>query len=84
MNPVRTKEIAEHNIERLQAVSGFLKWYRISSGFSQQELSESSGIHRNTIVRLESSSPENLTLRTVFEIADALELDVNQIFLEVL
>ena len=77
------KEIQEHNKERLQAVTAFLKWYRINSGYSQLELSEFSEIHRNTIVRYESCIPKNLTLRTVFEVADALELDVNQIFLEI-
>jgi len=78
------KEIQEHNLERLNAVTTFLKWYRINSGLSQQELSEQSDIHRNTILRYESSIPKNMTLLTVFEIADALELDVNQIFLEIL
>lgn len=77
------KEIQQHNKERLKAVTNFLKWYRINSGYSQQELSDYSNIHRNTIVRYESSNPENLTLLTVFEIADAMELDVNQIFLEI-
>ena len=77
------KEIHKHNRERLRAVSGFLKWYRINSGYSQQLLSEYSDVHRNTIVRMESGKPENLTLLTLFEIADALEVDVNQIFLEV-
>jgi transcriptional regulator with XRE-family HTH domain len=67
---------------RLRTVTSFLKWYRINSGLSQQELSENSGIHRNTIVRYESDAPKNLTLLTVFEIADALELDVYQIFQE--
>jgi DNA-binding XRE family transcriptional regulator len=77
------KEIQEHNKERLQAVLAFLKWYRINSGYSQQMLSECSDIHRNTIVRYESCIPKNLTLLTVFEIADAMELDVNQIFQEI-
>ena len=77
------KEIQEHNKERLQAVQSFLKWYRINSGLNQQELSEYSDVHRNTISRYESTIPKNLTLLTVFEIADALELDVNQIFLEI-
>ena len=77
------KEIQQHNKVRLKAVTAFLREYRISNGYSQMELSECSDIHRNTIVRYESSRPENLTLRTVFEVADALELDVNQIFLEI-
>lgn len=77
------KEIQQHNKDRLLAVQSFLKWYRINSGLSQKELSENSGIHRNSIVRYESSIPKNLTLLTLFEIADALELDVNQVFLEI-
>lgn len=77
------KEIQQHNKDRLLAVQSFLKWYRINSGLSQKELSEYSGIHRNTIVRYESDTPQNLTVLTVFEIADALELDVNQIFLQI-
>jgi len=78
------KDIQKHNLERLQAVQSFLKWYRINSGLTQQELSEYSDVHRNTISRYESHSPSNLNLLTVFAIADALELDVKQIFLEIL
>lgn len=83
MSPVKTKEIPEHNKERLQAITAFMKEYRIGNGYSQLEVSDSANISRNTIVRMESSCPENLTLLTVFEICDALELDVNQIFLEI-
>ncbi|MBN2776002.1 MAG: helix-turn-helix transcriptional regulator [Bacteroidales bacterium] len=77
------KEINPNNSDRLQAVTVFLKWYRINSGLTQLELSECSGIHRNTIVRYESCNPENLTLLTVFEIANALDIDINQIFMEI-
>lgn len=77
------KEIQEHNKERLQAITSLLKWYRINSGLTQQELSENSDIHRNTILRYESSIPTNLTLLTVFEITDALELNLNTLFEEI-
>ncbi len=80
---MKPKEIQKHNKERLKVISGFLKWYRINNGISQQELSENSGVHRNTIVRYESNCPRNLTLITIFEIADALEVDINQIFMEI-
>ncbi len=80
---MKTKDIPEHNKERLQAISAFLKEYRIINGYSQLDLSETANLSRNTIVRMESSCAENLTLLTVFETADALELDVNQIFLEI-
>jgi transcriptional regulator with XRE-family HTH domain len=80
---MKPKEIQQHNKARLKAISAFLKEYRILSGYSQQELSECSNISRNTIVRYESSNLNNLTLLTIFEIADALELDINQIFMEI-
>lgn len=76
------KEIEQHNKERLQAVTNFLKWYRINSGLTQQELSQFSNYSRSTIATYETN-PHNLTLLTVFEIADTLELDINQIFLEI-
>lgn len=80
---MKPKEIADHNIERLKEVQSFLRMYRINDGYTQQELSDQSDIHRNTIVRLESNQPQNITLLTIFEIADALEIDINQIFLEI-
>ncbi|MCY1719229.1 helix-turn-helix transcriptional regulator [Prolixibacteraceae bacterium Z1-6] len=80
---MKSKEIQEHNKNRIEAITHFLKWYRINNQFSQQELSEYSGVHRNTIVQYESNCPKNLTLVTIFKIADALELDINQIFMDI-
>lgn len=77
------KQVQQLNKERLLYVTKFLKWYRINSGYSQLELSEYSNIHRNTIVRYESDNPENLTLLTILKIANALELDIKQLFLEI-
>ncbi len=76
------KEIQKHNKERLNTITTFLKWYRINSGISQKELSEYSGVHRNTIVRYESSIPNNLTILTLLEIADALDLSLTEVFTE--
>lgn len=78
---MNTKDI---NKKRLLDIKSFLREHRINNGYSQCEISRAANLSRNTIVRMESSCPENLTLLTVFEIADALELDINQIFLEVL
>lgn len=80
---MKTKEIPEHNKERLQAITAFLKEYRISSGYSQLEVSECANLSRNSLVRMESKRPENLNILTIFAICDALELDVNQVFLEI-
>jgi len=78
-----TIDCQQHNNERLQAVSAFLKEYRIGNGYSQIEISDSANLSRNTIVRMESSCHENITLLTIFKIADAMDLDVNQIFQEI-
>ena len=80
---ISMKDIQEHNLDRLRTVQAFLRWYRINSGYSQQMLSECSEVHRNTIVRYESCIPVNINLLTVFRIADAMQLDVNQIFEEI-
>jgi DNA-binding XRE family transcriptional regulator len=77
---MKTKEIPEHNKDRLQAITAFLREHRINNGYSQSTISDRANLSRNTIVRYESCKAENLTLLTVFEICDALELDVNQVF----
>lgn len=80
---MKTREIPEHNKERLQAITAFLKEYRLSNGYSQLEVSKASNLSRNTVVRMESCDAENTTLFTIFSVCDALMLDVNQVFLEV-
>ena len=77
---MNTKEI---NKKRLLEITAFMKEYRISNGYSQYEISRAANLSRDTIVRMESNCPENLTLLTIFNIADALEVDINQIFLEI-
>jgi len=81
--PQQMKDIQQHNKKRLQAVTSFLKWYRINNGLSQKELSEQSGMHRNTISRLESCNALNCDLLTILQVADAMNLDINQIFQEI-
>ena len=80
---MKKKEVLEKNKKRIQTISSFLKECRISAGYTQQELSSFSHVSRNSIIRFESCNPANVTILTIFEIADALELDINQIFIEV-
>lgn len=74
------KEINQFHKERLTAVTGFLKWSRINSGISQQELADMSGIHKNSIVRYEGQNPVNLTLNTILQICEALGLSLSEVF----
>ena len=69
------------NHDRLTAVKNFIKGYRIDSGISQQQLSEQSNLHRNTIINAESG--KNLTLISLFELADALDISPKELFLDI-
>jgi transcriptional regulator with XRE-family HTH domain len=77
MNP---NKISSFNHKRLKELGCFIKHFRINRGLSQQELSELSGIHRNTIIKLESINPKNISIITLFEVLDALELCVFELF----
>ena len=74
---MREKLISETNLRRLDAVSNFLREYRINSGLRQEDISSDS-VHRNTISRAENSN--NITLISLFEIADSLEIDLVDVF----
>lgn len=75
--------IEDHNKKRLQAVAMFLKEFRINSGLTQQEISQSSLLspHRNTIVRIENA--KNISLLKLFEILDSLGLEPRDLFQDV-
>lgn len=66
---------------RQKAVSKFIKGYRINSGITQQQLSELSNLSRNTIINAESG--KNLTLNSLFELADALDISPKELFLDI-
>jgi hypothetical protein len=81
-----TKPISEHNRKRFEAISMILHEYRINNCLTQSEISQN--IHRNSIVRAEKSAhnslhPQNMTLLTLFEIVDGLDLSLKELFLEI-
>lgn len=57
-----------------------IKELREKAGLSQAELSKESGVSRNLIARLESGSLTNTTTDTLFKIANALGVRVEQLF----
>lgn len=67
-----------HHKERFLALSQFLKELRFAEGRTQQEIGESFNLHRNTILRAESA--KNLTLFTIFELADAYNIPISELF----
>jgi DNA-binding XRE family transcriptional regulator len=70
-----------NNHDRLTAISNFLKGYRINSGITQEELSQQSNLHRNTIIRAENAI--NITLLSLLEMADALEISPEELFYDI-
>jgi DNA-binding XRE family transcriptional regulator len=75
------QRLDQTNLDRLRYISDFLKGYRINSGITQEELSQLSKLHRNTIVRIESG--KNVTLLSVFEIADALDVNLQELLYDI-
>ena len=63
---------------RLTAISNFIRVYRVDSGITQQQLSEQSNLHRNTIINAESA--KNITLLSLFELLDALDVSPEELF----
>lgn len=75
------KQIPDHHQKRLDYISTFIKELRLSEGMTQKELSRNSNLHRNTIIRAENA--ENLTLLSVFELVDTLDINLNDLFQDV-
>jgi len=83
---MKEKPIPEHHRKRFEAISIFLHEYRINNGLTQSDICQN--LHRNSIVRAEKSAhdsihPQNLTLLTLFEIVDSLDLSLKELFLDI-
>jgi DNA-binding XRE family transcriptional regulator len=78
---MRKKPISSINKKRLEALAIYLRELRYSESMSQNEISHSLNLHRNTIIRAENA--ENLTLLTVFEIADAFDISISELFQDI-
>lgn len=67
--------------KKLDYVAALIREYRINSGYSQMELSEYSNLHRNTLSRAERG--ENITILSLIELCETLELDLKELFCEI-
>jgi len=56
-----------------------LKKIRVDKGISQDRLSKLADVALNTIVTLESGNNGNPTIETMTKIAQALEIDINDL-----
>jgi transcriptional regulator with XRE-family HTH domain len=76
-----TKTISDQNLRRFAYISIYLRELRLNEGFTQKELSQQMKLHRNTVIRIENA--KNLTLLSLFELADALDLSPKELFLDI-
>lgn len=57
-----------------------IKLKRISMGLTQKELAHKVGISHVTLSRIEKGAYENITLRTMLKLAEALDTTVQELF----
>lgn len=78
---MKKKPIDDQHKKRLSIISKYLYEYRINSGFTQNQLSQQMDLHRNTIIRAENAY--NITLLSLFELADSLDISLKELFSDI-
>jgi len=74
-----SRPIPDQHQKRLEIISIFLRELRLSEGLTQKDLSQTVNLHRNSIIRAENG--KNLTILSLFELADALNISPKDIFM---
>jgi transcriptional regulator with XRE-family HTH domain len=70
--------LTDQNRKRLEYLGTYLRELRFNEGMTQKELSQNLNLHRNSIIRAENN--HNITLLTVFELADTLDISLSELF----
>jgi transcriptional regulator with XRE-family HTH domain len=78
---MKQKRIPKHHHKRLLFLSTYFRELRFAEGMTQEELSHNLNLHRNTIQRAESG--QNITLLSIFELADALDIRIKDLFQDI-
>lgn len=64
--------------KRYDEIRLFIKNYRLNDGITQSQFSKMAETHTNTIRNLEAG--KNITLQTLFNCIDALDLSISEFF----
>jgi len=77
---MKTKTITPENQRRLEIFGMYMRELRRNQGLTQIELRKnlSTPPHRNTIIRAEAG--KNISILTAFELADALDIEIKELF----
>lgn len=71
------KLIANQHEKNFSLISAYLRELRFSEYKSQKEVGNESGLHRNTLLRVENS--KNFTILTLFQLADYYGMQPSEI-----
>jgi transcriptional regulator with XRE-family HTH domain len=85
MNLMQTKQLIDQQQQHYQRhleLCTFLRELRLSSGYTQAEVSEGVKLSRTTISKIERMG--NFTLLNLYELADFYEIPINQLFQEII
>lgn len=69
--------IPEHHKKQLDSLSTYLRELRYSEGLTQIQVSNELDLHHNTILRAENG--KNMTILTLFELADFYEIPPSEL-----
>lgn len=77
---MKTKTITTENQKRLKILGMYMRELRRNQGITQIELCDQMNphLHRNTIIRAEAG--KNISMLTAFELANALDVEIKQLF----
>jgi len=67
----------DKNHRHLELISAYLRELRFGENKTQMEVGEESGLHRNTLLRVENS--KNFTILTLFQLADYYGMQPSEI-----
>ncbi len=74
---MRNKGVSVKFDKQLSLVSNYFKEIRYVENLTQVEVSEESGLHRNTISHIETSN--NFTILTLFQLCDYYDIPASEI-----
>jgi transcriptional regulator with XRE-family HTH domain len=72
------KKIQEDQVKRIKEIGLFIKNWRVNEDYSQYEFSILTNKHANTISNIESG--KNITILTLFDCLDAMDLTPAEFF----
>lgn len=73
------RKIPDYHSKRFEDITGFVRNYRINDGLTQAEFSDMSETHFNTVQRFEAGD-KNITLVTLFNFIDAMDMTLSEFF----